>query len=185
MVGKQLTFSSFLKKELLKRVSLQLLWSCLLGNTVWLFFGGYSITLIIPWEMSRLLQKRQKLLRSGNLNETRHPIIRVPLVLIFIDYKKAFDSVHHSVLWKVLWHQGISLKCINIKNVIHGRSKCKVNVGESLFDSFEINNGVLQFFYCCYLHSWWTHFAISRYLVARSRKNLRCYSKEAIRLWEN
>ena len=69
---------------------------------------------------------------------------RVPLLLAFIDYKKAFDSVHRPVLWKVMRHYGIPQKYVNIVRILHDRSKCRVNVDGQLSDSFEVNSGVLQ-----------------------------------------
>ena len=53
---------------------------------------------------------------------------RVPLLLAFVDYKKAFDSVHRPVLWKILRHYGIPHKYIRIIQTLHEGSKCRANL---------------------------------------------------------
>ena len=69
---------------------------------------------------------------------------RNPLMMAFVDYEKAFDSVHRPILWRVLRHYGIPLKYVNLIKSVHERSRCKVNVNGVLSSEFPVNSGVLQ-----------------------------------------
>ena len=69
---------------------------------------------------------------------------RKPLILAFIDYEKAFDSLHRDTLWKILYHYGFPEKYVNIIRAIHHKSRCKVNVDGDLTEEFSVNSGVLQ-----------------------------------------
>ena len=64
--------------------------------------------------------------------------------MAFVDYEKAFDSVHRPILWKVLRHYGIPHKYISLIKTIHEHSRCKVNVNGVLSNEFAVNSGVLQ-----------------------------------------
>ena len=64
--------------------------------------------------------------------------------MAFVDYEKAFDSVHRPILWRVLRHYGIPIKYVYLFKSIHENSKCKVNVSGVLSDEFSVNSGVLQ-----------------------------------------
>ncbi len=42
---------------------------------------------------------------------------KFPLYLIFIDYNKAFDSIHHRVVWETLRKQGVEQEIVDtLKN---------------------------------------------------------------------
>ena len=42
-----------------------------------------------------------------------------PLFINFVDFRKAFDSVHRNTLWKILHSYGISIKDhLNHKNIL-------------------------------------------------------------------
>ena len=69
---------------------------------------------------------------------------RSPLVLAFVDYEKAFDSVHRPTLWKVLRYYGIPVKYVNLIEMLHKDSRCRVNVDGVLSGEFEVSSGVLQ-----------------------------------------
>ena len=69
---------------------------------------------------------------------------RNPLLMAFVDYEKAFDSVHRPILWRVLRYYGIPLKYVNLIKNIHEHSRCKVNVSGVLSNEFSVNSGVLQ-----------------------------------------
>ena len=62
----------------------------------------------------------------------------------FIDYAKAFDSVGHNKLWKILKEMGISdhLTCL-LKNLYAGQ-KATVRTGHGTTDWFQIGKGVCQ-----------------------------------------
>ena len=67
-----------------------------------------------------------------------------PLLINFIDYEKAFDSVDRTTLWKVLRHYGIPLKLVRlIQNYYEGSRCCVIHEGQ-FTRSFEVQTGVKQ-----------------------------------------
>ena len=62
----------------------------------------------------------------------------------FIDYAKAFDSVDHNKLWKILKEMGIPdhLTCL-LKNLYAGQ-EATVRTGHGTTDWFQIGKGVCQ-----------------------------------------
>ena len=62
----------------------------------------------------------------------------------FIDYAKAFDSVDHNKLWKILQEMGISdhLTCL-LRNLYAGQ-EATVRTGNETTDQFQIGKGVRQ-----------------------------------------
>ncbi|VDO74918.1 unnamed protein product [Schistosoma margrebowiei] len=66
------------------------------------------------------------------------------LYINFIDYKKAFDSVDRTTLWKLLRHYGVPQKIVNIIQSSYDGLKCKIVHGGQLIDSFEVKTGVRQ-----------------------------------------
>jgi len=69
----------------------------------------------------------------------------------FIDYAKAFDSVDHKKLWKILREMGIQdlLTCL-LRNLYAGQ-EATVRTGHGTTDWFQIGKGVHQ---GCMLSSW-------------------------------
>nr|CAB3230289.1 craniofacial development protein 2-like [Phallusia mammillata] len=67
-----------------------------------------------------------------------------PLFVNFIDFRKAFDSVHRNTVWQVLQKYGVPLRFIDtFKNIYEGSSCCvKVQSGNTEF--FRINTSVRQ-----------------------------------------
>ena len=66
------------------------------------------------------------------------------LIINFLDYEKAFDSIDRASLWKILRHHGIPEKVVNlIKNMYEGTS-CRVVHEGQVTDSFNIKTGVRQ-----------------------------------------
>ena len=62
----------------------------------------------------------------------------------FIDYAKAFDSVYHNKLWKMLREMGIPdhLTCL-LRN-LHAGQEATVRTGYGIIDWFQIGKGVCQ-----------------------------------------
>ena len=48
------------------------------------------------------------------------------LYLVFVDYEKAFDSIHRETLWKIMRHYGIPEKYIRLVKMFYNSSKCSV-----------------------------------------------------------
>ena len=67
-----------------------------------------------------------------------------PLLINFIDFKKAFDSIHRESLWKIVRTYGIPEPFINIFRNIYLNSSCcvKTDIGNTEF--FDIVTGVRQ-----------------------------------------
>ncbi|KAK1805428.1 hypothetical protein P4O66_019744 [Electrophorus voltai] len=70
--------------------------------------------------------------------------IPVPLIINFIDFKKAFDNVHRGSLWKVLRAYGIPQRFVNIFQNLYISSSCCVRTDDGYTDFFNIETGVKQ-----------------------------------------
>jgi len=69
---------------------------------------------------------------------------RRDLIMIFIDFKKAFDSVSRTGLWELLKICGLPLKLVNIIKSFHEGMMARVVDKGSVSDPFVITNGVKQ-----------------------------------------
>ena len=70
---------------------------------------------------------------------------RKSLALNFVDFQKAFDSIHRDSMWKIVELHGIPRKMINImKDMYDGSQSCvRVNQGKTT-DFFNVVSGVRQ-----------------------------------------
>ena len=68
----------------------------------------------------------------------------MPLFINFIDFKKAFDSVHRNTLWKLMGSYGIPNKIINLVKCFYNNFKCSVILGNTISENFIIKSGVRQ-----------------------------------------
>ena len=68
----------------------------------------------------------------------------VPLYMAFIDYKKAFDSVRHSVLWTVPREMGVSGSVVRLLKNLYSGQQAAVRVKNDLTEWFTIKKGVRQ-----------------------------------------
>ena len=66
------------------------------------------------------------------------------MVLNFIDFKKAFDSVHRPSIWKILEAYGIPSKVIKILMLLYEDSESCVRVGQEHTERFSVDTGVIQ-----------------------------------------
>ena len=66
------------------------------------------------------------------------------LIVNFIDYEKAFDSVDRKTLWKIMRHYGIPCKLVTLVEKLYEGSSCRVLHDGQLTDSFNIRTGVKQ-----------------------------------------
>ena len=62
----------------------------------------------------------------------------------FIDYAKAFDSVDHNKLWKILKEMGIPDHLICLLRNLHAGQEATVRTGHGTTDWFRIGKGELQ-----------------------------------------
>jgi hypothetical protein len=63
---------------------------------------------------------------------------------IFIDFKKAYDSVKREVLYSILVEFGIPKKLVRIIKMCLNETYSKVLIGKLLSDKFPIQNGLKQ-----------------------------------------
>ena len=69
------------------------------------------------------------------------------LYLCFIDYQKAFDSIHQDTLWKIMKQYGVPPKFVKLVRMFYTDVKCSVISGGGLTNWFEVKSGVKQG--CC------------------------------------
>ena len=67
---------------------------------------------------------------------------QIPGVVIFVDFKAAFDSVHRPSLWKILHEYCIPEKIVNIIRGTYSNCQARVRVGGEVTDWFCIETGV-------------------------------------------
>ena len=64
------------------------------------------------------------------------------LYICFVDFEKAFNSVHWETLWKLLKIYGILDKLVNMIKVMYRNSKCAVIDGIETSQWFDVKSGV-------------------------------------------
>ena len=79
---------------------------------------------------------RQILEKKWEYNEAVHQL--------FIDFKKANDSVRREVLYNILIEFGIPKKLVRLIKVCLTETYSRVRVGKNLSDMFPIRNGLKQ-----------------------------------------
>jgi hypothetical protein len=79
---------------------------------------------------------RQILEKKWEYNETVHRI--------FIDFKKAYDSVRTEVLYNILIEFGVPMKLVSFAKICLNETYSKVRIRKHLSDSFPIQNGLKQ-----------------------------------------
>ena len=62
----------------------------------------------------------------------------------YIDFEKAFDSIHHPSLWKILQVYGLPTKVINIIKDIYTENRCCVRHDGQHSDRFHVKKGVRE-----------------------------------------
>ncbi|CAG5093321.1 Similar to X-element\ORF2: Probable RNA-directed DNA polymerase from transposon X-element (Drosophila melanogaster) [Cotesia congregata] len=67
-----------------------------------------------------------------------------PVYTLFIDSRRAFDSVPHDKLWTKLMNLGLSSKLINILKILYDNAQMRVRVNGQLSEPVNVTLGVLQ-----------------------------------------
>jgi hypothetical protein len=60
---------------------------------------------------------------------------------LFIDFKKAYDSIKREVLHNILLEFGINKKLMRLIKMCLNETYCKVRIGKLLSDKFPVQNG--------------------------------------------
>ncbi|KAK3096295.1 hypothetical protein FSP39_025444, partial [Pinctada imbricata] len=66
------------------------------------------------------------------------------LLVCYIDFEKAFDSVHRDELWKIMRSYGIPSKLVKMTKAMHSKSECAVQTGSGLTEWFQFKSDVKQ-----------------------------------------
>ena len=66
------------------------------------------------------------------------------LIVNYVDFKKAFDSIHRPALWKLIRTYGLPQKYIDIFKELYDNSRCCVKTNSGFTDFFEVKTGVQQ-----------------------------------------
>ncbi|XP_050516124.1 uncharacterized protein LOC126890986 [Diabrotica virgifera virgifera] len=66
------------------------------------------------------------------------------LFSIFVDFKRAFDSINHALLWQKLYRSGVTSRILQIVKNLYQTAYFKVNASNGLSRSFDVTAGVLQ-----------------------------------------
>ena len=61
---------------------------------------------------------------------------------LFIDFKKAYDSVRREVLYNIVFEFGIPMKLVRLIKMCLTETYCRVWVGKNMSDMFPIGNGL-------------------------------------------
>jgi sorting nexin-29 len=79
---------------------------------------------------------RQVLEKKWEYNDTVHQL--------FIDFKKAYDSVRREVLYNILIEFGILRKLVGLIKMCLNETYSRFRIGKNLSDKFSIENGLKQ-----------------------------------------
>ncbi|MEM1223986.1 MAG: reverse transcriptase domain-containing protein, partial [Verrucomicrobiota bacterium] len=69
---------------------------------------------------------------------------RMPTVVVFVDFKAAFDSVNRDCLWALLEADNLPPKLVRIFKAIYHRTKSIVRIGHDESSPFDVYTGVRQ-----------------------------------------
>ena len=104
--------------------------------------------------VDNILRQEQAGFRSGrSCNEQIYVLRQImekvtawqkPIIINFIDFKKAFDSVHRATIWKILKLYGIPDKIIEIIQNLYSSSKSAVRMNGHIGEWFKVITGVRQ-----------------------------------------
>lgn len=108
----------------------------------------------IKKELDGKLRPEQAGFRSGRRTSDQIFILKnvieqcqewqAPLYMNFVDFEKAFDSVHRETLWKIAAHYGVPKKLINIMKQLYKNTEVSVVNGDIQTDWIRIISGVKQ-----------------------------------------
>jgi hypothetical protein len=82
----------------------------------------------------RIFSIRQILEKKWEYNEAVHQL--------FIDFKKAYDSVRRKVLYNIVIEIGIVMKLVRLIKMCPSETCCRVPVGKHLSETFPIKKGL-------------------------------------------
>ena len=63
------------------------------------------------------------------------------LTINFIDFNKAFDSVHRPSVWKIVEYYAVPMKFINIMKALYDRPTCSIKTSTGTTEPIKIMSG--------------------------------------------
>jgi hypothetical protein len=69
---------------------------------------------------------------------------------LFVDFKKACDSVKREVLYNILLEFGMPKKLVRLIKMCLNETCSRVCVGKFLSETFPIQSGLNQGYHCCF-----------------------------------
>lgn len=87
---------------------------------------------------------RDMIFVANQLMEKLKSLVDSDLFLMFLDFKKAYDSVNREMLWKILQSFRVPQKLIEVCRLLYRKSTAKVNINKCISDEFEIEVGLKQ-----------------------------------------
>jgi exonuclease III len=101
--------------------------------------------LIVP-EQGGFRKKEEAIAQFLALSEIvrRRHLKDMPTFGVFVDFKKAYDRVHHGALFRVLEHMGIRGKMLSFIKHLYRDNKVRIRAGGYLSDPFEMLRGNRQ-----------------------------------------
>ncbi|PZC74827.1 hypothetical protein B5X24_HaOG207140 [Helicoverpa armigera] len=100
----------------------------------------------IPQEQAGFVKgkgTREQILNVRQIIESSHEFDS-PVILCFVDYKKAFDCVVWEKLWQVLSEMGVPLHLTTLIRKLYEGSRGSVRIKECMSDEFRFQKGVRQ-----------------------------------------
>lgn len=125
-------------------------------NTMAKLFTGILASRLMLWaESENLIPEEQAGFREGRgcVDQifTLAALININLrqegsyiYAAFIDFKKAFDSIKHNLLWEKLFSIGVGGKIIRIMKEIYDKAVMQIKVDRKLSEEIGISSGLLQ-----------------------------------------
>lgn len=74
--------------------------------------------------------------------QLRQPLAK--LFILFVDFRRAFDSINHQLLWMKLHNLGVSAKLVRLLRKMYSFATFKVQSNGITSKEFEVGEGVLQ-----------------------------------------
>ena len=129
-------------------------------------YRGISLTSLVAKTLNRMILNRirpeiEKMLRDNQngfrqgRSTTSHILAlrrilegakrkHLPAAMVFVDFKKAFDSLHRGTLMKILLAYGIPKEIVDLIGLLYINTKAKIITSDGETDLFDIVAGVLQ-----------------------------------------
>jgi hypothetical protein len=104
--------------------------------TSYTILSNILLSRLSPYVDDQIICIRQILDKKWEYNETLHQL--------FIDFKKAHDSVSGEVLYNILIEFGVPMKLVRLIKMCLYETYSKVRIGKYLSDTYPIQNGLKQ-----------------------------------------